>query len=505
MSSQVTTTGHYCAPEKRKYVLTAAILASALGFIDTTVVSIAIPQIRDALGAGFAQAQWVSNAYILFLAAFMLVAGAVGDRIGLKRAFGWGIVVFLVASLLCAIAWSPETLIAFRAVQGMGAAAMVPGSMAIISRNFPRDERGRALGIWVAASSVASISGPALGGLVLTYGGIEAWRGIFAINLPIGGVALWILWSKVPNDEPASRYPVDWLGGVLATLAMGTIAAGLTLIGEGGATTSVVALMGAGFTSLALGVWRWLNIAHPMIDLSLFRSRVFSGANVLTFLVWAGLGAVLLFLPMVLIVGWQMSELAVAATLLPFGGTIAALSPAAGKLSDRHGPRPILTSGCIVAVGGYLLMAWGLVYQDYWAGVLPAMLLLGLAMALLASPLSTAIMLSVDDSQAGAASGINNMIARIAGLVAIAGLGAVVSAVYATFIRASSLPAEIQILMIDAGFGERLTGGLYQITTQEAHLLGMNHALALVCCVIAALCLCGALVGWLTQQGSTRP
>lgn len=503
-TSTPTSSSHFCPPEQRKYVLIVAIMASAMGFVDSSIVAIAIPQMRVSLDASFSQAQWLTNAYILFLSALMLLGGAAGDRYGLRRAFAFGILLFVAASLLCAMAWSAESLIFFRALQGIGAAIMIPGSMAIISRNYPRAERGRALGIWVSASAMTTGLGPLIGGVVLSAGHAEIWRWIFAINLPFGLLALLILFARVPNDKPKAKVPLDLAGAVLVTLSLASLALGLTLLGEGkdeGLSGLAFPLILAGLVMGAVAIWHELRVAHPMINLRLFSSRVFAGANLLTFLVWAGLGAQLFFLPMVLVTGWKLPEYYAGGLFLPFSLIIAATSPFAGRLVDRYGPRLPLTLGPALAAVGYIAMAAGLYMQSYWFGVLPAIMLQAFATGLSASPVSAAVMLAVEDDQSGAASGINNMIARMSNLIAIAGLGAVAAFVYAMVVRAQGLNEALTEAMIAAGFGERLTGALYQVGAEEAQRLGMTTGLAAMCLIIAAFCIIGACVGWKTQQG----
>lgn len=489
-----------CPPEKRKFVLIAAILASAMGFIDGSVVAIAVPKLRDSLDASFVQVQWVTAGYFLFMAAPMLVAGAAGDRYGIKRVFGIGIGLFVFASLSCTIAWSAEALIFFRCLQGIGASIMVPGSMAIISRNYPREERGAALGTWVASSSITTVCGPLIGGILLSQGGVEAWRLIFAINLPLGGIALLLLWLKVPDDEPRERVPVDLVGAFLAIVGMGALALGLSLIGETREFWLGLIAILSGLAVLAFTMEWWLSARHPMIDLDLFRSKAFAGANLMTFAVWAGLGAVLFYLPMVLVIGWSMNELVAAGTLLPFGLTIASMSRFTGKLADRYGARMFLSVGPAVSACGYLWLALGLWQENYWLGIIPAVALLGVSLGLMASPLSAAVMSAVDDDKAGQASGINNVVARFSNLLGIAGLGALASTAYASFVRGSGLDPAVSNLMVQAGFGERLTGALYQVTTQQIQFEGMNHALAVTCIVATISCVVGGLVGWLTQE-----
>ncbi|MEW9918565.1 MFS transporter [Marimonas sp. MJW-29] len=216
----------FCRPEARKYVLIAAILASAMGFIDGFIISLALPAMRQSLDATLIEAQWFHNAYMLTLSALILVGGAVGDRFGLARAFSAGIAAFVAASLLCAIAPDPTFMIAARALQGVGAALMIPGSLAIITRAYPREERGWAIGFWAAASSVTTALGPVVGGLALTLGGPEAWRWVFAINLPLGAVTIWIIWAKVGADPVRGGARLDWPGALLATLGLFALAWG---------------------------------------------------------------------------------------------------------------------------------------------------------------------------------------------------------------------------------------------------------------------------------------
>lgn len=492
--------GARCPPNKRKYVLIVAILASAMGFIDGSVVAVAIPQMRAALDASFSQAQWIANAYVLMLAALIMIGGAAGDRFGMRRTFGVGVAAFTVFSLFCALAWSAGSLIGFRALQGAGAAVMIPGSMALIALNFPKEERGRALGIWVAGSSITTALGPFFGSIVLTYGGPEAWRWIFAINLPVGALVLLILFWQVPASRKRDRgQHLDLAGAALIAVTLGALAAGLTYLGEAEDAATGMTLVVAGLVLLGASIWWEKRVDDPMIEPALFRSRAFTGVNTLTFIVWAGLGAVLFFLPMLLIVAWELPPTYAAGAFLPFSMLIGLLSPIVGRLTDRIGVRLLLTVGPIMAACGHLALALAIAMHDYWWGILPAILLIGVGFGLSASPVSVAAVAAVDDDDAGAASGVNNMFARMSNLFAIAGLGAGVAFAYNLIIRGSSLPADIQNQMIKAGFGERLTGALYQVTTVELQATAMNHAMIALCLVTAAMSLAGAMLGWFTQ------
>lgn len=495
---------HTCPADRRRYVIASAVLASAMGFIDGTVVAVAIPQMRVALGADFTQAQWIANAYVLMLSALILVGGAAGDRFGTRRTFAVGIALFIVFSAFCALAESAAFLIAARALQGAGAAVMIPGSMALIAVNTPREERGAALGIWVAASSITTALGPLLGGVLITWGGDAAWRWIFAINVPVGALALYFLWWKVPADPPRRRRNLDVPGAALLTLALGGLAAGLTFLGEGNRSTLAWFLLAGGLV-MALAAVAWeRRAANPMLDLSLFRSRAFTGVNILTFLVWGSAAAVIFFLPMLIITGWKLPATYAGGVFVPFGIIIGVLSPLSGKMADRIGTRALLAIGPAAAAAGYLGLAWAIVQRDFWLGVVPAIVVIGIGFGISATPVSTAAVGAVDDGDAGAASGINNMFARMAALFAVAGLGAGLSAAYALVLRGSSLPAELQAMIIEQGFGERLTGALYQVATVDVQETAMDHAMIALCVVTATLSVAGALVGWFSLPKRLR-
>ncbi len=419
----------FCDPAARPFILVAAILASAIGFIDGTVVAIAMPAIRETLGATLAQAQWVHNAYMLMLSALILVGGAAGDRFGLARMFGFGIALFVAASLLCAVAPSAPFLVIVRAIQGIGAAIMVPGSMAIIARAYPKAERGRAIGIWAAASALTTALGPIVGGLALSLGGPEMWRWIFAVNLPLGGLALYLLQTRVRSDASRSDTPIDYTGALLITGALMALAWGLTALQHGHAATVALWITGGvGLLLLFLAVEA--RSAHAMMPLSLFRVRNFWVVNLLCFTLYGALNIVLFFLPMTLISGWGIDEFQTAAAFVPLSLFITALSTPMGKLADTWGPRPLLAGGSIIVTSGYAAMALVAPAQAFWSGILPAMCLVGLGMAMVVAPLSTAVMAAVRDDQAGTASGVNNAVTRLAGLIWVAAVGGIAANTY---------------------------------------------------------------------------
>ncbi|MWD28038.1 MFS transporter [Aquicoccus sp. SCR17] len=416
-----------CAPESRPWLLVTAILASALGFIDGTVVAVALPSIRETLGATLPQAQWVTNAYLLLLCALILTGGTLADRFGLARVFGSGIALFVLASLGCAAAPTPGVLILARAVQGFGAALMVPGSLALVSRAYPREERGRAIGTWAAASALTTAIGPIVGGLALSLGP-EMWRWIFAVNLPLGGLALLLLFRHARVGTGLAGVPVDGTGAVLATLGLLLLAWGLTLAGRPGSYWPLWSL--AGLAIFALFLRHEARVRDPMLPLDLFRHPVFAAANLLSFFLYFALSTMLFFLPMYVVPLWPVNELEATAAFAPQSVFLATLSRPVGAWADRHGPRGPIALGAALVACGDTLVAWTAPQMDFWGHTLPAMALAGLGMALVVAPLSAAVMGAAEESRTGAASGVNNAVSRMSGLVAVALLGAVAAMAY---------------------------------------------------------------------------
>lgn len=420
----------FCEPGRRRLILVAAILASSMGFIDGTVTAIAIPDIRASLGASLKDAQWINNAYMVTISALILAGGALGDKFGLARTFSLGIALFMVMSAICALAPTTQTLIAARFAQGAGAAMMVPGSLAIISRAYPRAKRGRAIGIWASASAITTAAGPIVGGLALSFGGDEVWRWIFAINLPLGAVALYMVRRGVARDNRHADRPVDGLGAVFATLALGLFAWAM-IAAEGGFGTRSTVLSVAGLVALAAFIGQEHRAPAPMMPLSLFsRSRIFTIANLVTFLLYFCLSAIMFYLPMLVIAGWGIKEIIAAAAWAPMSLMIFLLAGRAGRLADRIGPGPLMTTGAALIGLGYAWLAISVLSQDFLRGVLPPMTVMGLGMALVVAPLSTAVMKAVADDQTGIASGVNNAISRSAGLIAVAAMGPIVAGRY---------------------------------------------------------------------------
>jgi MFS family permease len=432
--------------------MVAAVLASSMAFIDATALNVVLPSLQRALQATGAELFWVLNAYLLMLAALILIGGVLGDRLGRKRVYMTGIVVFLIGSVACGCSASTGMLIACRIIQGAGGALMIPGSLTLLSVLIADEERGKAIGTWSACTTIVTVGGPILGGALADAG---LWRDIFFVNVPLGLIALLILWLKVPESKEEGgdavageggrvdggrvdggeggragegRHSLDIKGAIAVAvgLALGTWGC-LRIPAVGWRDWSVPAAVGGGIVLLGIFIRIEKRSKDPMMPLSLFRNPVFSGVNALTFFLYAGLGAAMLFLSLNMVQIQGYSQLQAGLSFLPFTLLLITLSRVAGAWADRHGPRALLIAGpVIVGVGMILLSMVGQVRRlsDYWFTFFPGIIVFGLGMAMTVAPLTATVMGAVSGQYSGVASGINNALSRVASVFANAVFGA---------------------------------------------------------------------------------
>ncbi|WP_134766112.1 MFS transporter [Nocardioides sp. 1609] len=398
-----------------RWVLLATILGSALAGIDATVVNVALPALGDDLGADFAALQWTVTAYALTLASFILLGGTLGDRFGRRRVFVVGVVWFALASLACGLAKDVGTLVAARAVQGIGAALLTPGSLAILQVSFRPADRARAIGAWSGLGGVATAIGPLLGGWLVDT---VSWRWVFLVNLPLAVVVVWLAARHVPEtrDPAAAGTPIDWAGGLVGALAL----AGATyaLIESGGGAAVVAGVVGA---LAAVGfVLRERRARYPILPLGVFRTAQFSAVNAVTFLVYGGFGVVFFLLVVQLQEVAGFGPVAAGSALLPVTALMLLLSPRSGALAARIGPRLQMSLGPLVAAGGLLLLSRIGADAGYLVDVLPGVVVFGLGLAIMVAPLTAAALGAAPDEHVGMASGVNNAVARTGGLIALA-------------------------------------------------------------------------------------
>jgi EmrB/QacA subfamily drug resistance transporter len=410
-----------CLAESRPFVLAATILGSAIAFIDGSVATIALPSIERELSAPFEMVQWVVNGYALTLGSVILIGGAAGDRYGRKLVFLIGILSFTAASIVCALAPSIMILVGARLLQGIGAALMIPQSLAILTASFPKTVRGRAIGVWAGASAITTALGPPLGGLLID---ISSWRSVFWINVPIACTTIWLTLRYVPESRnEAETGELDWLGGFLAVITLGALTYGFNQASTSGLYSLALAASGCVLFSL-----REYWAREPLLPPKLLRNREFVGTNLLTFFLYGAFIAVLFLLPFDLIArrGYSASEAGL--VFLPVGLVIGLASRSSGHWADISGPRlPLVLGSAMVASAAGLL---ALTVSDIWLGVVGPMVLMAAGMAMVVAPLTTVVMNAVSETQSGIASAMNNAVSRLAGLFSVVIVGSAAAAVY---------------------------------------------------------------------------
>jgi EmrB/QacA subfamily drug resistance transporter len=408
-------------------VLITTILASSLAFVDGSVVNVALPTLAQNFDADAGALQWVVNSYLLPLSALLLLGGAAGDHFGRRRLLILGTSLFALASLGCALAPALPVLFASRLLQGVGAAMLMPNSLAILGQTFSGEAKGRAIGIWAATAAAMGAIGPVLGGWLVDLG---SWRAIFLLNLPLAGGAIILAWRSVPPDRRGESYPLDTIGGVLVTVGLAALTWALT-VGSSRRGWTPAALTAAGSAVLLLLIfWRFemSRGARAMMPMDLFSSKSFVGLTLFTFLLYGAMGGLFVLLPFVLIRAAGYSATAAGAALLPMPLILTVTSPMVGALASRIGTRLPLTIGPLIVAAGFLMALRMDSNSSYWAAVLPMTVVIALGMSAAVAPLTTAVLTSVDSVHTGSASGLNSAVARTGGLVATALLGSVLAA-----------------------------------------------------------------------------
>ncbi len=505
--------GVACAPEAGPWILAATILGSSMAFIDSTVVNVALPALQTSLHVNVVGVQWVVESYGLFLGALILVGGSLGDLFGRRAMFLAGVGVFAIASFACGFATSIQELIIARSVQGVGAAFLVPGSLSIISARFNESSRGQAIGTWSGFTAITAAAGPVLGGWLIEH---ASWRWAFFINPPLAAAVIAISLWRIPESRNPSAGAADWKGTFLAIAGLGGVVYGfIESESAGWGAARVFGSLIAGIVFVIAFVFVEGSVRSPIVPPELFRSRRFSGANLLTLFLYAALGIFFFLFPLNLIQVQGFSATETGAAALPLILLVFLLSRWSGGLVARYGSRSPLTLGPILSAAGFALFALPGVGASYWKAFFPAFIVLGLGMAVSVAPLTTVVMNSVSRERAGAASGINNAVARVASLLAIAILGIVMVKAFGSSLDRGlarlALPPEILHyvesnevklagLDLPAGAGAG-TEAAFHTLVSEAFISGFR----IIMWICAVLSLASALVArWMIPPGSNE-
>lgn len=502
-----------CDPKARIWILAATILGSSMAFIDSTVVNVAMPAIQASFHATVVDVQWVVESYGLFLAALILVGGSLGDILGRRRIFVVGVAIFAAASMGCGVARNIDQLILARSVQGVGAALLVPGSLALISTSFDEKTRGQAIGTWSGFTAITTAIGPVLGGWLVEH---ASWRWVFFINVPIAAAVVIISYWRIPESRSTVEARVDWWGALLATVVLGGLVnAFIESASLGWRNPLVFGSLIVGLICIVAFILVEANVAAPMLPLKLFQSRSFSSANLLTLLLYAAIGIFFFMFPLNLIQVQGYSATATGGAILPFILLMFLLSRWSGGLVAHYGARGPLILGPLIGALGFVLFALPSVGENYWKAFFPAVIVLGLGMAVTVAPLTTVVMSSVNQDHVGTASGINNAVSRVAGVLAIAVLGIVMVKAFGfrldnTLAHLPLPPDSLQMLHAD----EIKLAGLQVPTGLDPDLkIAVKNAIGeafvfgfrVVMLICAALSVAGAAVTWFMIPKNSEP
>jgi EmrB/QacA subfamily drug resistance transporter len=494
--------GAPCTAQAAHWILAATILGSSMAFIDSTVVNVALPALQSSLHATVVGVQWVVESYGLFLGALILIGGSLGDLFGRRRMFLIGVGIFGTASIACGLASNIQQLVIARSVQGIGAAFLVPGSLSIISASFDENTRGQAIGTWSGFTAITSALGPVLGGWLIEH---ASWRWAFFLNIPIAALVISISLRHVPESRNATASHVDWLGASAGTLGLGGVVYGLIESASlGWEHPLVFGSLIAGLLCLIGFMFVEARESSPMVPLTLFATLSFSAANLLTLFFYAALGIFLFLFPMNLIQVQGYSTTATGAAALPLILLVFSLSRWSGGLVTRYGARAPLVIGPLIAAAGFILFAVPGVGVGYWKAFFPAFIVLGFGMAICVAPLTTVVMNSVSQDRAGAASGINNAVARIAGVLAIAIFGIVMVKLFGSSLNRSLTGQQLapDILQYVRANEIKLAGldlpSSLDVDTTARIRVSISHAFVFgfrtVMLICAGLCVAGAAV-----------